>query len=45
MTNYARYKHHLHCFVAHYLTKGSRGISASSLKDFLKKGRKSEKNT
>ena len=44
MTNYARHKHHLHLFAAHYLIKGSREISASSLKDFLNKGRKSAKN-
>ena len=44
MTNYACHKDHLHCFAAHYLTKASCEMSASSLKDFLNKGRKSAKN-
>ena len=44
MTNYARHKHHLHSFAAHYLTKGFPEISALSLRDFLSKGRKSAKN-
>ena len=44
MTNYACHKHHSHWFAAHYLTKGFCEISVSSLKDFLNKGRKSEKN-
>ena len=39
MTNYARHKHHLHWLDVHYLTKVSPEISASSLKDFLNKGR------
>ena len=43
MTNYACQKHHLHLFAAHYLNKASCEISASSLKDFLNKGRKSAK--
>ena len=43
MTNYAYHKHHLHCFAAYYLTRASCEISASSLKDFLNKGRKSAK--
>ena len=44
MTNFAPHKHHLHLFAAHYLTKGSCEISASCLKGFLNKGRKSAKN-
>ena len=44
MTNYACHKHNLHFFAAHYLTKTSCEISASFLKDFLSKGRKSAKN-
>ena len=44
MPNYACHKHHLHWFAVYYLTKASCKISASSLKDFLGKGRKSLKN-
>ena len=44
MTNYAYHKHNLHCFAAHCLTKASCKMSASFLKDFLSKGRKSAKN-
>ena len=44
MTNYARHKHHIHGFAAHYLIKGSREFSASYLKDFLNRGKKNEKN-
>ena len=44
MTNYTRHKHNLHLFVAHYLTKCSHEISASSLKYVLNRGRKSAKN-
>ena len=44
MTNYACHKYNLHCFAAHYLTKASSEISASLLKDFLSKGKKSAKN-
>ena len=43
MTNYACHIHHLQWFDAHYLTKASCKIAASSLKDFLSKGRKSAK--
>ena len=43
MTNYARHKHYLHWFAAHYHIKGSCEISALSLKDCLNKGRKGEK--
>ena len=43
MTNYACHIHHLQRFDAHYLTKASCEIAASSLKDFLSKGRKSAK--
>ena len=39
----ACYKHHLHSFAVHYLTKASCEISASSFEDFLSKGRKSTK--
>ena len=42
--NYASYKHHLHWLGAYYLNKASCEVSASSLKDFLSKGRKSAKN-
>ena len=44
MPNYACHKHNLHCFAAHYITKASSDISASFLKDFLSKGKKSAKN-
>ena len=44
MPNYSCHKHHLQWFDAHYLTKASCEIAASSLKDFLSKGRKSTKN-
>ena len=44
MTNYACHKHYLQWFDAHYLTKASCEVSASSLGDFLNKGRKSAKN-
>ena len=44
MTNYACHKHNLQYFAAHYLAKASFKISASFLKDFLSKGRKSAKN-
>ena len=44
MTNYARHKHHLRWFAAHYPTKVSCEISAPSLKDVLNKGRKGAKN-
>ena len=44
MTNYASHIHHLQWFDAHYYTKASFEISASSLEDFLNKGRKSAKN-
>ena len=44
MTYYACHKHYLHWFAARYLTKASCEISASCLKDFLNKGRKSAKN-
>ena len=43
MTNHACHKPHLHWFAAHYLTRASCEISASSLKDVLNKGRKSAK--
>ena len=43
MPNYSCHKHHLHRFT-HYLTKAPCEIAASSLKDFLSKGRKSAKN-
>ena len=43
MTNYAWHKHHIHRFAAHYLTKAYCEISASSLRDFLNKVRKSAK--
>ena len=45
MPNYAFHKHHLHLSGVHYLTKASCEISASSLKDFLNKGRKTAKNS
>ena len=44
MPNYACHKHHLHWLGADYLKKASYEISASSVKDFLSKGGKSEKN-
>ena len=44
MTNYACHKKHLHWFAAQYLTRVSCEISASFLKDFLSKGKKSAKN-
>ena len=44
MPNYSCHKHHIHCFAAQYLTKASREIAASTLKDFLSKGKKSAKN-
>ena len=37
------HKHHLHWFAANYLTKASCEVAASSLKDFLSKGRKVHK--
>ena len=44
MTNYACHMHHLQWVDAHYIIKASCEIAASSLKDFLSKGRKSAKN-
>ena len=44
MSNHACHKHDLHLFAAHYLNKALCEISASFLKDFLSKGRKSAKN-
>ena len=44
MLHYACHKHYPHRFGAHYLTKASCEISATSLKDFLSKGRKRAKN-
>ena len=44
MPNYGCQKHTLHWFAAHYLAKTSNEISASSLKDFPSKRRKSAKN-
>ena len=41
MPNYACHKYHLHLGGAHYLTKASCEISASSFRDFLSKGGKS----
>ena len=41
MPNYACHKHHLHWLGAQYLIKASCEISATSLTDFLRKGRKS----
>ena len=38
MPNSACYKHHLHWFAAHYLTKASFEISAPFVKEFLSKG-------
>ena len=43
MPNYACQKHYLHWLGAHYLKKALCEISASSVKDFLKKGGKSAK--
>ena len=43
MPIYSCHKHHLYCFAAHYLTKASCEIVASSLKDFLSKDRKNPK--
>ena len=43
MTNYACHIYDLQLFDAHYLTKASCESAASSLKDFLSKGRKSAK--
>ena len=45
MPNYSCQKHYIHWLGVHYLTKASYNIAASSLKDFLNKGRKSAKNT
>ena len=44
MTNYACHIHNLQWLDAHYLNEASCEIAASSLKDFLSKGRKSAKN-
>ena len=43
MPNYAYHKHHLHLLAAHYHSKASCEISASSLKDFLRKSEKCKK--
>ena len=43
MPNYSCNKHHLQLFDVHYLNKASCQIAASSLKDFLRKGRKKAK--
>ena len=43
MTNYATHIHHLQWFDAHYLTVALCKIAASTLKDFLSKGKKSAK--
>ena len=44
MPNDSWHKHHLQWFDAYYLTEASCEIAALSVKDFLSKGRKSEKN-
>ena len=44
MPNYACHIHHLQCVDAHYITKDSCEIAASSLEDFWVKVEKVEKN-
>ena len=44
MTNYACHIHHLQQVDAYYIIKASCEIAASSLKEFLNKGRKGAKN-